>query len=185
MVVDSYCLQKGNPKGTDTSFFSHDCEVRAFFSSLFLGLHLFKFTKCWNYSPAWSGKNSQTPTKSKLNICCILNVKEMKTFNFQLYFCHVVCLHAVFSLMKWAPWNSVGDNTVQIQSHAHQKLTGWESKWNRTKRNDTVALCSFLEITQTSMFQASAIENIFRQDVMDFRNKKEENVWNKRWNLVS
>lgn len=45
-----------------------------------------------------------------------------------------------------------------------------------TKRNDTVALCSFLEITQTSVFQASATENIFRKDLMGFRSKKEENM---------
>lgn len=71
----------------------------------------------------WSEKNSQTPTKSKLNICFILNVKKKKIFNFQLYFFRVVCPHAVFSLMKQARWNSVWGNPVQIQSHPHQKLT--------------------------------------------------------------
>lgn len=50
----------------------------------------------------------------------------------------------------------------------------WERKWSSTKRNDTVVQCSFLEITQTSMFQVSATENIFRKDLMGFRIKKKK-----------
>lgn len=49
MIMDSCCLWEVNPKGTHTSFFSHDCEVHTLFFLPSSCVCISKFIKCRNF----------------------------------------------------------------------------------------------------------------------------------------